>query len=383
MSFTSCERDNIQTQNDDTSSKNIADMYFVYYSQKINIETGNVTPLCTDPLCSHKQDECQFFRIATEGSVTVRNGNKLVYSGAYLTENDDPNNPIPFKTQNAIISYDLLKNTITKHYDLPGNNVFSSFRVFDGHIFLRVTAAPEEIKKPEAEDYTTQTLIINVEDNTQKLSPNINSQGYVLLDYTGEQIYYIDDAYKYHVIDIEADTDTLLEFEELSDKAKKYEYIYIKWNNVSEEEKGVWKKFSDGSHKLIIPGAIHAKDVGDLIVYPMLNPQYETNYENGRLTYFLDIWACNPDGSEPRKIFENPGNIKMLYTFYNEAQAAGNSFGIPCLELIEDEKGDMVPLHSRDTDGYNSFFMLDTLTGEYKTVAVRNINDGTFVIPAS
>ncbi len=362
----------------------IADMYFVYYSQKINAETGNITALCTDPLCSHSLEECQFYHVFGEGFSGDRYQNKIIYSSYYLSRDDDSKSGSPLKQKRALFSYDLLTNLVTKHYDYPASssgNTTVSYRYYDGFIFLTVMVPPEGVKKPSAEDYTTQTMVIDIEKNSTSYCPVLPMDMY-FLDYTGDRIYYADYAHQYHMIDIADGVDSVIEYDRLSEKAKNAEYMYAKLRDVSDDEYGIWKKFADGSHKLIIPGARNLKEVGELILYPMLNPVYDTDYVSGVTYYSLDIWACNPDGSEPRRIFENPGNIKLPYIFSYEAQAAGTSFGIPCYEFVEDANGDMVPLHSSDTDGYKSFFMLDTLTGEYKTVAVRNINDGEVTIPA-
>ncbi|MBO5273224.1 MAG: hypothetical protein J6I45_01270 [Clostridia bacterium] len=368
-------------EQDDDAPKNIADMYFVYYSNKINAETGNVTPLCTDPLCSHSDEDCQFVGVATDGYTGDRYGNKLIYTGHYWIKNDDPNSSLAMKAQNAIMSYDLLNNKVTIHLDLPSNGSYI-MQYYNGNVLTQLMTAPDDIEKPKSEDYIRQLIIINVEDHTLTEWPAVTfPPTTTILDYTGEQIYYADAALNYHVVDKKTGTDRMIDEAELSDAAMKSEYIYSRLVNVPEDENGVWKRFSDGSYRLIIPDAMDAKQVGDLYVYPMLNPEYNTEYGEA-LYYQLDIWACNLDGSEPRKIFENPGNIYIPYFFTHEAQAAGNHFGIPCLEVVFKEDGTREILHDPNNGNICSFFTLDTLTGEYKTVAVTKLGTGVQSYPA-
>ncbi|MBO5273226.1 MAG: hypothetical protein J6I45_01280, partial [Clostridia bacterium] len=57
----------------------------------------------------------------------------------------------------------------------------------------------------------------------------------------------------------------------------------------------------------------------------------------------------------------------------HEAQAAGDHFGIPGFETVMNEDGKKEILHDPNNSNMSSFFILDTLTGEYKTVAVTKL----------
>ncbi len=354
----------------------VSDMYFVWDSHRINAATGAVTHLCPDPLCEHTIDACPYYRIFTQGNANLRTGQYFVYLGQVLVE--DPNSITMVKEIPYFSSYDITNNQVTRQYSLDGQGGRRgsySYSCYDHYVFLEVAEAPAEIENPTAEDYEFKTVIIDLTDNSQKLCPVFGDR-MQLLHYDGESVYYIDWAHNYHILDVASGNNQIVPFDALPEELRAKGYYYYFYDPEASPQRGINYMNAKGEAQLIVPDGYGYQIRDNDIIYI----KYDSSVQGDRHSW--DIWACDLDGSNPRLLFENPGNIKFYSSINYDAQLAGDYFGIECTEYITNEAGETVPLHSISDDGYTSFLIIDTTTGNYKTAAVYHKQPESYFIPA-
>ncbi|MBQ4574009.1 MAG: hypothetical protein IJA85_02330 [Clostridia bacterium] len=342
-------------------------MYFYFFSQKINAQTGAVTTICLDPLCEHTVEVCPTYGIYKYGSPAARYGTKIMFFQTVVEEDKASPNPLAQIRRSAFSTFDLLTNKVTRHYLLPQKQM-TSYKVYNEYVFLVVEAPPEDIKNPTAEDFITQTMIINTDTGDITSCPNVAGWNKILL-YDGSTIYYADYADKYHMLDVSSGEDVIAEHSALPEAARKETfYTYT--------EEGTFGKNEEGEMELLLPGVQGTIRVGDRLVYPVIMPEHADSFKPFKTPYhYFDLWTSALDGTDQKLVFDNPGNIAFYQGINQDAQIAGNYIGMECVEYTTNDAGEKVLLHSVNTDGYASYLIIDMTTGEYKTVAVEQIGE--------
>lgn len=115
------------------------DYIFAKFNQvlmKIDVHTGRATPLCSDPLCDHMNDNCPFYNAGMP--IPTKNNNKV-----YFTSNvtDYKTN-----TKNGFVKcYDLTTGEVEKCYETT--NSLGSLFLSDKYLLFLETFYKDESKK--------------------------------------------------------------------------------------------------------------------------------------------------------------------------------------------------------------------------------------------
>lgn len=306
---------------------------------RMNLETGQVSCPCVDPLCSHNGDDCPLCGGMIINPIMIY-GDWLYYNSTYLNNSEQ---------KNKRIIYNLKTGEWREIFkDVDYDSLSTSYIVnIDSYLYHLAYLAKE--KDIVTGEYTYSTVI--------KRYDLINGN---------EKIIYTSDE----MINIKATSNTRLYFGNLIEENDILTYsIDINGNDIREEPKfKCWTPvylYSDiayyydknnlfwinnlktGETSLIIDSTLYGSAiyVTDQYIYYMLKDRSDemihlnpynyrndmesfTNLRNELQSTKAYIWRCNHDGSDKKMIMELPGATFMImkvygnyiytiYSFYN------------------------------------------------------------------
>lgn len=103
---------------------------------KIDVHTGRATPLCSDPLCDHLNDNCPFYNAGMP--IPTKNNNKVYFTS----------NVTDYKTNTTngfVKCYDLTTGEVEKCYETT--NSLGSLFLSDKYLLFLETFYKDESKK--------------------------------------------------------------------------------------------------------------------------------------------------------------------------------------------------------------------------------------------
>lgn len=154
---------------------------------RYNVQTGNITTVCADPLCQHSDKECPFYALDIQYAVY---DDKIIYDRMFFLKGDIGDGDA--YTESVI--YDLMENTLTKYSTSDGfKDVLNDRELYSGNYRFFYNKVIEE----ETQESKLALCRMNLDSGEiVVLDENASTAGLTLTSYmvfaVGEYLYFTD-----------------------------------------------------------------------------------------------------------------------------------------------------------------------------------------------
>ncbi|MBO5274617.1 MAG: hypothetical protein J6I45_08400 [Clostridia bacterium] len=288
------EAQNVVTRN--FGSVRYHDGYVYIFSSgqafRFNPETGNITNLCSDPICLHETDECPFYGIRTNQQIHINDG-KIYFLSQRYHRSEEGNRIFEYYRMQYDINLQTAK--VLEVYPFSGSWTGSDYYSNEWRYYIKIDTTEEK------ETYENLLRRENLNTGKTEILMNLGDINYTLVYVNEERIYLHDGVNLFYYILDDLNNKCII-----SDKCKGYIACDGEWfyhTLIDGDKTSLVKYDMEGGNRVTLAENISRSYSTEQYIYYMPDVMYTigediTNYKS-------DIY----------RVPKNGGTAELVYTF--------------------------------------------------------------------